>query len=115
MIILSTAGDTIQATSSAATCITITLYGMEKSSTGVNSFKKLGQAQITNSGTTTLYTLPASTVTVVSQLVAVNTDIVKRTFDLWHVPNAGSAGNTNILLDDMELTSKQTYIWGREG
>jgi len=114
MIILHTQGDTIQATASAATSITITLYGLEKSG-GVNSFKKLGQAQITNSGTTTLYTLPANTTTVVSQLIAVNTGLTKQTFDLWHVPNAGSAGNTNILLDDMELTSKQTYIWGREG
>jgi hypothetical protein len=114
MIILHTAGDTIQATASAASAITITLYGMERTDAGTN-YKKLGQGTITNSGTTTLYTLPADTTAVVSQLIAVNVDTSKRTFDLWHVPNGGSAGNTNILLDDMELSSKQTWIWGKEG
>lgn len=114
MIILHTAGDTIQATASAATSVTITLYGLEQTASG-NTYKKLGQAQITNAGTTTLYTLAASTTAVISQLIAVNTSAAKVTFDLWHVPNAGAAGTTNQLLDDFELTSKQTWIWGKEG
>jgi hypothetical protein len=114
MIILDTAGDTIQATASTASTITITLYGMERTASGTE-YKRLGQGQITATGTTTLYTLPADTTAVVSQLIAVNVDTSKRTFDLWHVPNGSSAANTNILLDDMELESKQTWIWGKEG
>jgi hypothetical protein len=113
MIILN-AGETIQATASAASVITIHLYGMEKTASG-NTYKRLGYGQITNSGTTTLYTCPASTETVISQLVAVNIDTAKRTFDLWHVPSAGSPASANIVLDDMELSSKQTWIWGKEG
>ena len=114
MIILNTTGDTIQAQASAATSITITLYGLEQTAAG-NTYKKLGQAQISNASPTTLYTLPASTTAVISQLIAVNVNGSKRTFDLWHVPSGGSSGDTNILLDDMELTSKQTWIWGKEG
>ena len=114
MIILDTAGDTIQAEASAATTITITLYGMERTATGTD-YKKLGQAQIASGSQTTLYTLPADTTAVVSQLIAVNVDGSKQTFDLWHVPNAGSVADTNILLNDMELNSKQTWIWGKEG
>jgi hypothetical protein len=113
MIILDTAGDTIQARASSATSITITLYGMERVA-GVNSYKKLGQAQISSAGNTTLYTLPANTITVISQVIAVNVNGSKVTFDFWHVPNGGSSGDTNILFDDMELTSKQSWIWGRE-
>ena len=113
MIILDTAGDMIQAQASAATSITITLYGLEQTAAG-NKYKKLGQAQISNASPTTLYTLPASTTAVISQLIAVNIAGTAITFDLWHVPTGGSAGNTNILIDDMRLTSKQSWIWGRE-
>lgn len=60
-----------------------------------DSFKKVAQAQIAGSpSTTTLYSVPASTQTVVRHIRVVNTGIVDRTLKLWHDGTADS----NVIL-----------------
>lgn len=111
MIIADTAGETIQIKADAASSITVTAYGIEAVGT-TNTYKKLGQAQAGVS-TSTLYTVPSSTTAFISQLVITNTSSSKRTFTIYHVPNAGSAGDDNCLFKEVELEGNQTYSWGK--
>lgn len=60
-----------------------------------DTFKKLAQAQVAASpSTTTLYTVPASTQTVVRHIRMVNTTGTDRTLKLWH----DGTNNVNVIL-----------------
>ena len=114
MIILDTPGDTIQAEGSAATAITVTVYGIETDSNGDNSYKKLGQSQLTGAATQdTIYTLPASSSAVASVVVIANADSSDRTVKLWHVPNAGSPTDSNILIPTVTVTANKVAVWNK--
>lgn len=113
MIILNTVGDTIQAEASAASGITVTLYGIETASS-VETYKKLGQAQLTGSGTQdTLYTVPASTSTVCSNIVVANTTATAKTIKLWHVPNGQSVGDGYLLFGAITIAANTTVVWNK--
>lgn len=113
MIILDTVGDTIQAEASAASSITITCYGIETAS-NTDTYKKLGQSQLTGSGTQdTIYTVPASTSTVCSVIIIANTASSARTFKLWHVPNGNSPGDGNALFEDIDICANSTIVWNK--
>ena len=111
MIVLDTTGDTIQAEASAGSSVTITAYGVESSTS--ESYKKLGQAQIASGSKTTVYTVPSSTVTVCSTLVAVNTSSSSVTLTVYHVPNGGSAGDSNTLFSEISLDAGATLVWNK--
>lgn len=113
MIILDTVGDTIQAEASAVSSITITCYGIETVS-AVDTYKKLGQTQLTGSGTQdTIYTVPASTSTVCSVIIIANTASAVRTFKLWHVPNGNSPGDSNVLFENINMAANSTIVWNK--
>lgn len=65
--------------------------------------KTLGQSSITNSGTTTIYTVPASTTTVVKTIWICNTTTSDVTLELWNVPNGDSAADANKLMDGVTI------------
>lgn len=76
------ANDTIAAAAGAASAITVTGYGMEKTSS-TTAYKKLFQTQPgTSAGT--IYTVPASTETLLKTITAVNPTGTARTLALWH-------------------------------
>ncbi len=113
MIILDTAGDTIQAEASAASSITVNCYGIETAS-GTDTYKRLGTAQLTGAATQdVIYTVPASTVTICSVIVIANTSGSARTIKLWDVENGGSPGDANAILGTVAIAANTTIIWNK--
>lgn len=77
--------------------------------------KKLGQSQIANGSRTTLYTVPASTTAIVKTIIMTNTTASDATISVWHVPNGGSYGDSNALVDTLtipanDFTQISTYV-----
>ena len=68
---------------------------------------KLGQAAITT-GVTTLYTVPASTRTLVKELSIANTTAAAINVRVFLVPSAGTAGTTNAFLYDLPVPGNNT-------
>lgn len=113
-MILNTAGQTIQFEAASASSLTVSLFGLEQSG-GSNEFKTLGQAQLTGGGTKdTLYTLPASTETVISKVVVANTTAGAVRFSMWVVPNAGTAGDANNVITDLSVAACESKVWTRD-
>jgi hypothetical protein len=105
-IYMDTVGDTIQGFSS-STSVTISIYGLTISG-GITAGKKLYQGSMAISNAT-LYTVPSSTQTEVSAIVLANTSASSQTVTLYHVPNAGSAGVTNILFPTITIPANTVY------
>ena len=59
--------------------------------------KPLGQGQL-GTGSTTIYTVPASTTGVVRTLTICNNDTVARTMQLCKVPNGGSLSDATAII-----------------
>ncbi len=113
MLILDTAGDTIQAEGSAASSITVSCYGIETTS-GTDNYKRLGVAQLTGAATQdTIYTVPASMVTICSVIVIANTSGSARTIKLWDVENGGSPGDANAILGTVTIAANSSIIWNK--
>ena len=113
MIILDEAGSTLKSEASAASSLTVTAYGIETASE-VTSYKKLGQAQLTGAGTQdTVYTVPASTVTVCSVIVVSNANASARTLKLWHIASGGSPGDSNALINTLSIPGNGILVWNR--
>lgn len=113
MIILNTVGDTLVTQSSAASTITASVYGIETTS-GVDSYKKLGQNQVAQTAsTTTLYTVPASSSTVASVFVFTNTTASSATVTLWHVPNGGSVQDSNAIFKAITVAANESLVWNK--
>ena len=113
MIILDTAGDTIQAEASAASSITVSCYGIETAS-GTDTYKRLGVAQLTGAATQdTIYTVPASTITICSVIVIANTSGSERTIKFWDVENGGSPGDANAILGTVTIAANSSIIWNK--
>lgn len=73
--------------------------------------KQLGQAQIASGSKTTLYTVPASTVGIVRDMVIVNTTGTDRTIEVWLVPNGGSAGDDNCIIAGVPVWANDHLHW----
>lgn len=71
---------------------------------------KLGQAAIT-AATTTLYTVPASTRTLLKDIDIVNTSAGALTVDVYLVPSAGAAGTANALFYNYSINAKNNLQW----
>lgn len=72
--------------------------------------KKLGQGGITGA-VTTLYTVPASTRTLVKDIDVVNTTAGALTIDIYLVPSGGSAGTTNALFYGYSINANSNLQW----
>jgi hypothetical protein len=68
---------------------------------------KLGQAAITT-GVTTLYTVPASTRTLLKEFSIANTTAAAINVRVFLVPSAGSAGTSNAFLYDVSIPANNT-------
>lgn len=113
MIIMNTVGDTIVAQCGSASALTISVYGVETNA-GVDTYKKLGQNQVAQAAsTTTIYTVPSSTSTVVSEFVLANTTSGDVTCSVWHVPNGGSFGDTNAIIRSVTVSANKSVVWNR--
>lgn len=71
--------------------------------------KKLYTGQPSTSATT-LYTAPASTTTIVKNIVICNTTASDATITVYFVPSAGSAGATNAIISGLTVTANNTLI-----
>jgi len=61
--------------------------------------KTLGQSTVLSASNSTIYTVPASTTTVVKTIWICNTTTSDATIELWNVPNGDSAADANKLMD----------------
>ena len=68
---------------------------------------KLGQSAITT-GVTTLYTVPASTRTLLKEFSIANTTAAAINVRVFLVPSAGSAGTSNAFLYDVSIPANNT-------
>jgi len=74
--------------------------------------KELGQAQISNVSPTVLYTVPATTVSILKDMQISNTTGTAATITIWKVPNGGSPGDSNVLLKDYNVPAEDAKHWG---
>jgi hypothetical protein len=63
---------------------------------------------ITNSLATLGYTVPASTRTIVKEIVITNSHTVAVTVSIYFVPSAGSATNANRVMNEVSLAVAET-------
>jgi hypothetical protein len=77
------AADYIAGVSDAASKVTVTVFGMELSASSGEVYKRLSSTQLPITTAAAQYTVPASTIAMISDIVVVNTDTVARTFQLF--------------------------------
>lgn len=110
MITLGTAGNTIQGvTTAAATAITYTFFGDEFASGTTDSFKVLAQGQLPTSAAA-LYTVPATTQTIVKAMQLFNTTGAIVNFTLY--VNGAVAANS---IGSINIPANGTAIWESNG
>lgn len=110
MLTLGTAGNTIQGvTTAAATAITYTFFGDEFTSGTTDSFKVLAQGQLPTS-VTALYTVPATTQTIVKAMQLFNTTGAIVNFTLY--VNGAVAANS---IGSINIPANGTAIWESNG
>ena len=61
--------------------------------------KTLGQSTVLSASNSTIYTVPASTTTLLKTIWICNTTTSDVTLELWNVPNGDSATDGNKLMD----------------
>jgi hypothetical protein len=105
------ASDTLAGVASAASKVTCTISGDEvNTSTGTDAGKVLYQGQLASSAAT-IYTVPATTVTVVKTIMVVNTDSVSRTFQLFR----GGTAAANAIIGTITLPANHTAVFDGAG
>ena len=105
------AADTLAGVASAASKLTCTISGDEvNTSTGADAGKVLYQGQLASSAAT-IYTVPATTVTVVKSIAVVNTDTVSHTFQLFR----GGLVAANAITGTLTLPADYTAVWDDNG
>jgi hypothetical protein len=98
--------DTLSAEASAATSVTVTVYGRPLL---LSTFAKLDQRQLTT-GTQTLYT-SSGTETNVDEIVLVNTSGSAVTVTMWH----DGVANSNMILPPISLGAGEFAIYNDQG
>jgi len=74
-------------------------------------YKVLGQVAPTADTDTTLYTVPASTETVVSSIVVCNRDDAAQSFRVAVRPNGAAISNEHYLYYDVTLETHSTFVF----
>lgn len=72
------------------------------------SYKILGQAAPTNTNDTTLYTVPASTETIVSSLIVANIGTVATTFNVAIRPNGDTLANQHYIAKAVPIAGQDS-------
>jgi hypothetical protein len=70
----------------------------------------LDQDNIASTSLTTVYTVPASTSTIIKEITLANTTSSVATFSVYRVPNGGSGGATNAILEDVQLAANSITV-----
>lgn len=73
-----------------------------------STFKILGQTEPSSTSVATLYTVPASTQTVVSTITATNLTGAAYDIDIYIVPSGGSAVDSNAIVYQAPLAANTT-------
>jgi hypothetical protein len=105
MIILET-GRTLNGVTSANTSIAASIFGMELSNTGTETYKVLYQNHIPNSNTT-LYTTPAGTTTFIRTITLVNNNTASQTVQLF----TGGTNSNNAITPPTTLAPSYQSIY----
>ena len=75
------------------------------------SYKKLGSTTVVADTDTSLYTVPASTETIVSSIAVCNRGTSAATFRIAHVDGAiGTVGNDDYIYYDVTLNGNDTFV-----
>lgn len=72
-----------------------------------NTIKQLSHSALTATTTTTLYTVPASTSTIIKEILICNTDTVSRTVTLQA---GGTTGVADRILGTMSISPSETKV-----
>jgi hypothetical protein len=67
--------------------------------------------QAVSTATETLYTVPASTVSIVKDIQMCNTGNVTNWVSIWLVPNGASATDENILIYEFDISRNDFAHW----
>lgn len=70
--------------------------------------KVLINSKYAANSTTTEYTVPSSTRTIIDKFTATNQDASARTLSVYIVPSGGSAGASNLIIKDLSLNAGET-------
>jgi predicted phage tail protein len=68
-----------------------------------------GPVQISGA-TTTQYTTPLGTKTIIDKATVTNTDVASRAFSVHLVPSGGTASNSNLLINTRAVAVGETYM-----
>lgn len=71
--------------------------------------KRLGASRPTDTNNATLYTVPASTTTIITAIRICNTTSSDATFRLFLVPSGGTADETTAIYYDYNIPANSTF------
>jgi ATP-dependent protease ClpP protease subunit len=72
--------------------------------------KSLCNGQLLTGAIAILYTVPASTITILKEIVLTNQDAAQRAVTLHIVPNGGSVSSANMILPTLKVDANNTLI-----
>ena len=76
-------------------------------------YKVLGQSAPANTAETTVYTVPASTYAIISQIIVTALDATRPTVTIDVRPNATAAANATKLVKDAVISPGRAHSFGR--
>lgn len=103
------AAGTIQGVAGSASAVTCTIFGDEITAGPVNTFKKLDQRQLAASAGV-LYTVPASTATIIKSIILANTTASTVAVTLY--TDGAAAANS---IGSLNIPANGEAIWGGDG
>ncbi len=65
--------------------------------------KALINSKFASATSTTEYTVPSNTKTIIDKFTATNTDASARTLSVYFVPSGGAAGSSNLIINAMNI------------
>lgn len=104
------AGDFINAGTAYASTFTVTISGVETSTTNSVYVRRLAQVMPTNTSETSMYSVPASTNCMVNEILIANNSGSTQSVDLSIVPNGQTAGDSNRLLSAASIASNSVTV-----
>ncbi len=76
--------------------------------------KRIGPTQLTNSGTTTLYTLASKKTFHLTNFTICNTALAAVAASIWIVATGGTAANTNALIKSISIPANGVLTWSAD-
>ena len=75
------------------------------------TLKAFGPTQLSGSGASTIYTVPASTQGILKHFTISNANASARTVQIWIVPTGGSATDSNALINALSIPGNGVLTW----